>query len=565
MHKRFTTWLLACALLSVVNAQNNTTEPPKLSKPPKFTFHGNVGLGASFYHNPGGVARNRPATWQISGTPVITLFGHQAPFSFMLSEQDRQFMQPFNQVGLSPQIKWFTAHLGFRNLYFSNFTLSGATMAGAGFEMNPKKFRMGLFYGRLNRAVTNLDSIAGFGIQGQPTFRRMGLAGKIGYGKQNSFFDLVFLKGWDEQRTVNNTLTDSLGIRPAENLVVGINSRLAISKSITWEIDAALSGFTADRRERLADGDYNKTFLKELFPQRFSSNFNLAGKTALSYFKPKFGLRLEYRRIEPNFQSMGMYFIQTDLQQFTLSPNFSLFKHKVRFFGSVGFEQDNLSKVRDSGSERLISQAGVSFNPGKGKYGLDVNYSNFGITQTPGLRPLNDTIRLAQNNANINISNRLAFVKTKRVHSVVLNTSFQSLTDLNRFTSTNNDNKNYSINLLYANSGVKRGGIGYQASFNYNTFLTNVLAFDLVGGNVGLNYGHKKGKYTTGLNTSYQININDGEQVGAVTNVGINIQVQPFKQHGLRFQTTWLNSTNSKVASQAFNEIFGNVSYLYTF
>ncbi len=565
MLKPFTFSLLILLNAMVALAQNDTPEPPKTNKSPKFGFHGNLGLGASFYHNPQGVARNRPGTWQFSGTPVITLFGHQTPLSFIVSEQDRQFMQPFNQFGISPKIKWFTAHLGYRNLYYSNFTLSGATMAGAGFEMNPKKFRAGAFYGLLNRAVTGLDSIAGFGIQGNPTFRRFGLAGKIGIGSQSSFFDVVFLKAWDEVSSLNTTLTDSLGIRPAENLVVGINSRIPLSKSISWELDAAVSGFTADRREALSDADYNETFLKELLPQRFSTNFNIAGKTALSYFKPKFGLRLEYRRIEPNFQSMGMYFIQTDIQQFTLSPNFSLWKHKVRVFGSVGLEQDNLSRTRDSGSKRIISQTGISFNPGEGKYGLDLNYSNFGITQTPGLRPLNDTIRLAQNNANISVTNRLSFVKTKRVHSIVLNTAFQSLTDLNAFTSENNNNQNYSANLMYANSGTKRGGVGYQSSINYNSFVTNTLQFNLIGGSLGVNYGHPKGKVTTGINTSYQVNINEGEQVGGVTNIGLNVQAQPWKKHRFRFQTTWLNSTNSKVANQAFNEIFGNVMYQFTF
>src|SRR5665213_1267612 len=90
--------------------------------------------------------RREPFSWTISGSPTLSFYGVQMPFSFILSEQERSFRQPFDQFGASPQYKWMTLHLGYRSMMFSHYTLAGVTFLGAGFEATPGVIRLSGMY-----------------------------------------------------------------------------------------------------------------------------------------------------------------------------------------------------------------------------------------------------------------------------------------------------------------------------------------------------------------------------------------------------------------------------------
>jgi hypothetical protein len=220
--------------------------PDSIPKPKKFGLFGSIGLGTQFYSNLEGAARNRPGTWMLSGSPVVRLFGYDAPLSFSLSEQNRSFQQPFNLMGFSPRFKWITFHLGYRSLHFSNYTLSGIPVLGVGVEMNPGNLRIAAQYGRFNRAVSRLDSLGAFGIGNRLSFDRWGYAAKVGFGSRSSYFDLIFLKAWDDSGSVARLLADSVRLNPSENVVIGFNTRLQLSPSLAFEADAAYSAYTGD-------------------------------------------------------------------------------------------------------------------------------------------------------------------------------------------------------------------------------------------------------------------------------------------------------------------------------
>lgn len=174
---------VACILTgTAVCAQD--LESINLKKP--ITFHGNFNLQLEYYQSHGIPARKKDFSWLISGNPVVNVLGVDLPFSFLLSNYDNKFYQPFNQFGLSPRYKWATLHLGYRSLNFSNYTLAGYRMLGAGFELNPNKFRIGFMYGQLRRS-TSIDSSMltdPLYVRPIPTYKRLGIAGKIGYGTQ---------------------------------------------------------------------------------------------------------------------------------------------------------------------------------------------------------------------------------------------------------------------------------------------------------------------------------------------------------------------------------------------
>jgi len=51
-------------------------------------------------------AYRKPFTWMLTGSPTLSVYGITLPFSFTISEQQRNFRQPFNKFGVSPYYKW---------------------------------------------------------------------------------------------------------------------------------------------------------------------------------------------------------------------------------------------------------------------------------------------------------------------------------------------------------------------------------------------------------------------------------------------------------------------------
>lgn len=536
-----------------------------ISKPKKFGLFGSIGFGTQFYSNLEGAARNRPGTWMISGSPVVRMFGYDAPLSFTLSEQDRSFQQPFNLMGFSPRFKWATIHLGFRSLHLSNYTLSGIPVLGVGVELNPGKLRLAAQYGRFNRAVSKLDSLGAFGIGNRLSFARWGYAAKVGFGSRSSYFDLIFLKAWDDSSSITRSLSDSIRLNPAENVVIGFNTRWQFSPTLALEADAAYSAYTGDVREAVNEESGWNQNAGFLLKQRLSTSLTGAGRVALSYSHPIFGLQLEYRQVAPDYRSMGIFFVQSDIEQYLVSPSIGLFRQRLRLSGSVGLQADNIQRNRAATTQTLISSAMLSLSPGNGAYGIDLAYSNFGINQRPGLQRLSDTIRLAQNNHSVNLTQRLSSRGGRFNRNWFLIAGYQELQDLNRFTAEASQNKNLNLSLSYQQSPSKGRGFSWQMALVYNAFETIQLQYSLAGLSGNVSKAFFKNTLSTSLNSSYQVNNTNGQQAGGVWNSGCAVRYSPTRRHSFSFNGSYINSTNNQVKGQDFAEIFGSLDYRFTF
>lgn len=80
----------------------------------------------------------------------------------------------------------------------------------------------------------------------------------------------------------------------------------------------------------------------------------------------KVNTRMEYRRIDPGYRSMGAYFMNNDLENLTITPSMSLFKRKLNLRGSIGVQHDNLRNTKRATSIRTISAIHASINPWAG-------------------------------------------------------------------------------------------------------------------------------------------------------------------------------------------------------
>ena len=167
--------------------------------------------GGPYIYSGAGDPRNDPFWWQLSGSPVISLYGWQIPFSFNYGSRNRSFSQPFNRYGLSPYYKWLTLHAGYRSIRMNPYVMSGAQFLGAGVEMNPKGFRFAAFYGRFSKPIAQDTNAT---ITPVPSFKRMGYGVKIGAGNRRSYVDLSMVKVHDVPGTA--ALQDTAAIKPQE-------------------------------------------------------------------------------------------------------------------------------------------------------------------------------------------------------------------------------------------------------------------------------------------------------------------------------------------------------------
>ncbi|MCW5900304.1 MAG: hypothetical protein KIT10_13640 [Flavobacteriales bacterium] len=396
-------------------------------------FNAGVRAQLGFYTVQGIDPRRTPFYWTISGTPTMSVQGVQLPFLVIMSDQHREFQQPFNQFGLSPHYKWVKLHLGYRDVHFSRFTLAGHRALMAGVELDPGRFRFGFVYGRFRKAVredttATYDPAAFLSAVPIPSFRRSAYAVKVGIGRDGHFVDVVMLRGKDDARSIPDPV--STGLAPAENLVIGLASKLRLSERLTWEVDAATSAWTRDTRAPVADVDPAvTTTLGGLFTSRTSSAALLALETALGLRRPRARYKLSYRLVDPDYQSMGAYFFQNDVQQVTGTAVSAFLKNKLNMNLTAGWQQNNVKRQRTSTARRIIGNVGLNYASGNA-FGMLVNFSNFGITQQPQRATVQDTALLRQVSRNILVQPRLHYARATGTHTVHLTANHFALNDL---------------------------------------------------------------------------------------------------------------------------------------
>ena len=353
----------------------------QITKAKPIALHGNLLLQQQLYSIQGAAPRQPWNAYIISGSPVLSVYGFQLPFTFTFSNNQRDFRQPFNQIGVSPTYKWLTLHIGYRNISFSQFGLAGQTILGGGIELKPKKIRFGLMYGRSQKAVAedttksiqqNLNSI------NYPAYKRMVLATKIGIGTDANHFDLFMVKGKDELNSLPYKPLKT-EVLPAENLVIGVAHKFSFLKNkIEWQSEAAASAYTRDITASVVDLSSVKyaSTIKNVMPPNLSTVLYSAIESQAKYKHKLFSIGAKYRRIEPDYKSMGAYFFQTDVEQYTGNFSTRLFKNKINFNGSAGVQKDNVANKKVATTQRNIYSAAANYQLNQ-HFGVDLNYSNY--------------------------------------------------------------------------------------------------------------------------------------------------------------------------------------------
>ncbi|MEL7004548.1 MAG: hypothetical protein AAFN93_17710 [Bacteroidota bacterium] len=431
------------------------------------------GMSARFIgYNASGIPdRRRPFTYVLGANATVNALDWSVPFSFTYSNQQYVFSQPFNQFGLSPTYKWATLHLGYRNINFSPYTLSGHQMLGAGFEVKPGRFRVSFISGRLRRVVRQDTTLLS---ARRPVYKRKGWAARVGYATAQNNIDLIVLKAKDDEGSLEFPETQQLEtaqdqVLPGENLVIGINARQLILKRLTLNVDAASSIFVRDRRlEEISRDDLPKIarWFGGLVNANTSTQVNNSIKTGLSYGQKTFNIKGYFLRIDPDYESMGSYFINNDLLAYNLSTTVRLFQGRVSLNGAITRQEDNLRSQKSSTNRRVLPAAGIQVIPFP-NMGFGMQYTNYTSLQLEGNLPLDNALKTDQQNPILNFNAYYQRADTIKSHIVSASLSRAELIDDNLLTREFTQYVGNTFNLTYSFSHVP-SGLGVNLSYNNN-------------------------------------------------------------------------------------------------
>ena len=554
----FPVLLLPGTMLVAQNMEGLTDQKP-------FTLRGSVSTQLQFYNVQGRDANRQPFMWYIQGSPVVTLYGITLPFSFVLSEQQRDFRQPFNRFGVSPYYKWAKLHLGYRNLSWSSYALAGHSINGVGFELTPGKFRIGLMTGKLLKAIEDKQVINGEVVKYQtPAYRRTGTSVKVGYGDNKNFVDLVMLKAKDDLNSIS-TIPAGSNISPGENLVISAVTHQTIAEKFFLDAELAKSIFTPDIRVVEQDS-LNNPFVNVfsfLIREHEGTRVSTAFRGTAGYSSSIFDLKLKYERVDPGFKSMGAYYFLTDLRKITIEPTLRLWKRKIVLGGSYGNQIDNLNNEKNARTERNIGSLLVNFMPVQ-QYSLNINYSNYGIGQKSGIIELDTLSELSQTTKQIGITQNLNFRGENIMHNILATYNYQKLQDANKNTSGYSD---YNSKILMMNYMINympwslSGSLGYSRTAfqlaNKETLMSGPM--------VNLNKSFMKNMMNIAFSLTLYKNRVDNILASHISNLSLQAGFRPDKHNRFSARFLLANSVAYDINAISYKETKFNLSYVYSF
>ncbi len=536
-----------------------------LSGQDPFRINGSVTAKLQFYGTDKENPSRSPFMWYLQGNPVITVYGIVLPFSFRVSEQQRDFRQPFNQFGVSPYYKWVKLHLGYRSHNWSTYSLAGHSIAGAGLELTPGKFQLGLATGRLLKPVKYIDNPENIKVQ-TPAYKRTGTALRLGYGSESNNFSLVLLKAIDDSTSLGAVPTE-YSLTPDENLVVTFLTRQTIAKKYLFEVEVAQSLYTKDIRTSLSDsaGGVMANIFSFLMPAHESTTSSNALRASAGYVSDLFSLIMKYQRVEPDFRSMGAYYFATDLSNITIEPTLKLLEKKLTLAGSVGTQIDNLKNDKNLRTRRTITSARVNFVP-LPQYNISAFYSNYGLAQESGLLSI-DTLRqseVAQATSQIGVTQSLNLTGEILAHNLMVNYNYQKLNDRNENTSQYSE---FSTNILTANYFITYlpYGINGSAALLYSNFTRDTVVTVAYGPSAGLGKSFLKNKLSASAYFSLINNKVQSEDAGTTGIYSFQLGYKPFRNHRFALKYNYSKSNRQSAGYNSYYESKLDFDYTYTF
>lgn len=542
-----------------------------------FTITGNLNVNLRAYRAWDIDNRQYPYSSTIAANATITTYKIVIPISFVLhnlDEDDSPFQKGYwdgfltnqgnrlTRIGASPYYKWnngkATLHLGHRYMNFSEFTLANHNFLGVGAEVTPNRWRLAAMGGRLARAEPQSVSLRSPNIE---QYTRTGYGFKVGYGTQNDFIEGSLFSARDDPNSLDQPYDSLFIVTPQENLVIGIKGRKQLTDQINFQFELAESALTRNAN----DADYDEglpLYNSFLFQRKSSSLFRTAADVKLEYSKGDFKAGLDYRRIDPEYTSLGAYFFNEDLENITAFSNFSLLqktKKPLRLMLQAGVQRNNLDGKNEASFRRFIGSANAAYAVNDWTFGAFL--SNFSSRVDYQLNPELDSLNavIVSQEFNLNVS------KVFRGNGA----SFQILNVIGGVQSVNdqieNPQESAASDLFFANASYTistRSQWQYTATGDFNSNALNSIQLNRYGAGFQISKGSKNSKFQTGLGMNYYLQTSSEDYENHLWSNFLRGTWQVFKDQSFNFQINWLRNNKKGTGTNVdYSELMGSVGY----
>ena len=514
-------WLL---ILIALTERLNGQDLSNIGKQKPVTVSGSIGGSTSFFNSNEAVETRPESSWNLYGNFTPTVYGVSLPFTFVINQYSKSYSQPFTQFGLSPTYKWIKLHLGYRSMQFSPMTFDGQSFRGVGLELNPKLFRFGAFYGKLNRKV-NEDTTNGRYLP--PQFSRQAYGIKMGIGNAANYFDLIWFHAKDDSASAK--IVNKSSYRAQENTVLGSSFKITLKRKIIFNTDIAISGLTQDLSLKPASDSANTGLLKLMdgfVPYNSSTIANWAGQSNLQLILNGYTTSIGYRRVQPGFKSLGTPYMLNDISLVNWMNNFYLAKGRLNITAMIASQQNNLDGKLANELHTLTENMNINAILST-RFNLNASYSGYSLEQKDGTQQLKDSARLNQDIHQFNLAPSYTVSNTVKSNTVSGNITYMLLDDKNPATSPFTNSNNLSLSLNYTLGLIKQASSftisGLYSSYNqdtnfYKTYGATLAASAQVlknkqlglAGSAGYlinksSYGNAQGNLTFSGNISYRV------------------------------------------------------------
>lgn len=418
---------------------------------------GEAGTYGEVYSISGMSSRRPPTTGRIFIRPVLTILDNfNLAFDFFLSTEGSAAKQQMDQIGIHPAWSWGQAHIGDFSQDFSRYTLSGITIRGGGFEINPGIFRLQIVGGQSQRMVDNGPY--------ESAYARYLVGMKIGIGKsESSFFDINIVRSRDDLSSISRdkfmsfqkdsvqvdsgyiSKVDTIysGVTPQENLIVGTNFQLKLfSGMIQLRGEAAGSVYTKDMYSQNFKIEKMPEIVGEIYTAKLSSNLDYAYNADLIFQERTVNAKIGYRLIGPGYTSLGLPSLINDKKIIDGGLGLNLFQGTLIIQTKYGRQTDNVVKQKLFTITRNEFAVTTSIIPVR-EVMLTVNFVNNSFENDN----TNDTLKLSNLNNAYNFTGTYQFALFNLNHIVLASYAYQVYKDKNILRLNNNVNsQNVMIN-----------------------------------------------------------------------------------------------------------------------
>lgn len=534
-----------------------------------FSIAASLSFNQIFYASRGISARRDPYTYFASGSANLSLYGWTVPLTFSVSNGNTTFSQPFNQYSLHPAWKWITAHAGYTSMSFSSYTVNGHIFLGGGIELTPEaNWKLSALYGRfLKAAEADSDAIA----PALPTFQRSGYGLKATWGTGRNFIDMIVFRAEDSKNSILPP-PDSLGVTPHENLVVSIGGGKTLFKKLLLKAELAASAITRDTRAGKTTHDHPLAKAGSFFQPRRSSAYYHAFKTSLDYQQEGWLIGLSYERIDPEYQTLGAYYFNNDLENITVNASAGLMNGKMNVAVSAGVQHDNLQKTKVSSMQRMVGSFNASFTPSQ-RLNVSASWSSFQAYTTirPQFRNINqltlydnlDTLNFMQISRNATLSAMITLPGEETVRKgIQCNLTWQAAADKqgrndDSGASFYNLNAGYSLSLVPTHMTLS---ITFNATINESPGMQSRM----LGPTASLSKSFFSRKLRTTLSSSWNTSANNGRKIHTVANARMNTSLSIHKQHNVSLSAVIMKrAVAGDAAGRSYTEFTATLGYSY--